>query len=289
MVTEILLGVTIVLLAGLLVLFWRREVRETRQMESAFTRTWARLGIDEKVGRLELYARDIRNDYRDLERLLRVPTARGALGEIGLESILADQLPPEVYGIRRSILNGRIPDAYIASTAGIICIDSKFPLDNYRKLVEGGADLNGHKKRFLRDVQHHLQKVAQDYICPWEGSAEFAFVYIPAEGVYWYLVTEAADLLRNYTKQGVQVVSPLTLSHKVELVKAGIYTRRLTEEAEQIRAEIGRLARDFKEVDEQWRVYRLHLSNLINKTRDVDAAYKTLRDEFHQVARLSDE
>src|SRR6185503_2635633 len=106
----------LVLLAVLIYLVIRKDRRNSHQLEAVLANAWIELGIDEKVGRLGVYAEDIRRDYRALEQMLRVPTARGGLGEIGLETILADQLPPEVYGIRKRILNGRIPDAYIEST-----------------------------------------------------------------------------------------------------------------------------------------------------------------------------
>ncbi len=290
MLTNILLGLILVLLAVLIYLIIRKDRPNSHQLEAVLANAWIELGIDEKVGRLGVYAEDIRRDYRALEQMLRVPTARGGLGEIGLETILADQLPPEVYGIRKRILNGRTPDAYIESTVGIICIDSKFPLDNYRKLLETErAEKEGHKRQFLRDVQGHLKKIAQDYICPGDGSANFAFAYIPAEGVYWFLASEAYDLLHSYTRQGVQVVSPLTLSHKIELIKTGIYAKKLTDEADTIRAEISRLAKGFQQVDAEWRVfYQMHLTNLTNKATDVDKVYRKLREEFEQIAKLSE-
>lgn len=137
MLTNLLLALIVILLAVLIYILLRKPRASVQEMEYALSSAWAKLGIDEKVGRLELYAKDIRQDYRSFEKLLRAPAARGALGEIGLEVILTDQLPPQMYGIRRRILNGKIPDAYVESTVGIICIDSKFPLDNYRRMVEG--------------------------------------------------------------------------------------------------------------------------------------------------------
>jgi DNA recombination protein RmuC len=188
-------------------------------------------------------------------------------------------------------MNGKTPDAYVRSTVGLICIDSKFPLDNYRRMVESeDGHQAAYKRQFLRDVEYHLEKVASDYVQPGNGSADFAFAYIPAEGVYGFLASEAGDLLRRYIRQGVQVVSPLTLSHKVELIKAGIYAKHLTDEAAKIRQEINQLAAAFKAIDEDWRVfYETHLANLAKKARDVDTAYKTLRDEFDQIAWLSEE
>jgi DNA recombination protein RmuC len=207
-----------------------------------------------------------------------------------LETILKDQLPPDMFGIRQKVLNGKVPDAYIKSSIGIICIDSKFPLENYRKMLEeeNSEKKEFYKKQFLKDVKGHLEKIAKDYICPEKGSAEFAFAYIPSEAVYWFLVKEAFDLLREYTKKGVQVVSPLTLSHKIELIKAGIQAKKLSEEAEEVKKELLRLSKRFKTLDELWRVfYKTHLKNLIHKAEEVDEAYRDLREEFEKISKFS--
>lgn len=222
--------------------------------------------------------------------MLRVPIERASLGEIAVEQILSDQLPPDMFGMRERILERKVPDAHIKSTVGAICIDSKFPLDNYRKMMEA-EDLKEReklKRQFLRDVQGHLKKVADDYVCPQSGSAEFAFAFIPSESVYHFLVTEAYDTLRSYTSRGVQAVSPLTLSHKIELIKAGVHARKLSEQAEKIRDDIFRLSQRFSEIDKNWQVfYESHLRNAIRKAEELDRAYQKLREEFDRISQLS--
>ncbi|MFW6115589.1 MAG: DNA recombination protein RmuC [Chloroflexota bacterium] len=286
--TEVLLVVVIVLLLALIYLFLRRGQIKTEDVESALSHAWRESGLGEQIGRLEAYARDVREDYESLEQLLRVPHDRGSLGEMALEGILADQLPPDMFGIRQRVL-GKVPDAHIESTVGTICIDSKFPLDQYREMLrtEDARGRERRKKRFLRDVRGHLAKVAADYVCPQDGSAEFAFAFIPAESVYYFLVNEAYDMLREYTGHGVQVVSPLTLAHKVALIKAGVHARKLSEQAREVRDDIARLARRFEAVDEEWRIlYRAHLRNAFSKAEDLDRAYEGLREEFERVSRL---
>jgi DNA recombination protein RmuC len=136
----------------------------------------------------------------------------------------------------------------------------------------------------LRNVESHLAKVAEDYVRPDKGSAEFAFVYIPSESVYYFLVHEGYDLLRTYARRGVQTVSPLTLSHKLELIKAGLHAQRLSENALKVRQDLWDLGRRFALVDEAWRVlYRTHVHNLAAKAEDVDRAYDGLRDLFQRI------
>jgi len=289
-ITQILLAVVVILLVVLIFLVLKGRGVKPRDIENAVSSTWAKLGLEEKIGKVATHAQDIRNSYRSIEQMLRVPTERAALGEISLETILSDQLPPDMFGIRRMILDGKIPDAHIRSTVGLICIDSKFPLDNYRKMVEtqDSREKEQFKNDFRKDVKSHLSKIAEDYVCPEAGSAEFAFAYIPSEAVYYFLVNEEFEMLRDYTKRGVQVVSPLTLSSKVELIKAGVHAKKLSEEAESVRRSLNVISQRFNEIDELWRVfYNTHLRNAGERAEELDRAYKKLRDEFDRVSKMS--
>ncbi len=291
MAAIILLSVVLVLLVGLIVLVYRRGKIESKDVEPAISKVWRESGLDEKVGQLTAHVRDIRETHTSIEQMLRVPKERASIGEMSLETILEDQLPPDMFGMRVRVLDGKSPDAHIRSTVGLICIDSKFPLDNYRNMIEAtesGAK-DAFKKQYIRDVKGHLDKISQDYVCPENGSAEFAFAYIPSEGVYHFLATEAYDLLRGFTKRGVQVVSPLTISHKVELIKTGVQALRLSEDADRVRNDIARLSNQFDLIDQAWKVfYETHVRNLGNKADELDQGYKKLREEFRRISTLSE-
>ena len=268
MIIEILLGAIIVLLGILIILSLRKVKVKPQDIETAILKVWKESGLSDKLGELSTHAKEIKETHKSIEQMLRVPAERGAFGEMALETILSDQLPPDMFGIREKVLKGKTPDAYIKSTVGIICIDSKFSLENYRKIMESDdpQEKERFKRQFLIDVKGHLDKIASDYVCPEEGSADFAFAFIPSEGVYWFLINESFELLREYIKKGVQVVSPLTLSHKVELIKAGVHAKKLSEEAEKVKNDILRLSQRFREVDKVWRVfYKTHFKNLAGK------------------------
>ena len=290
MATVILLVVVLGLLAFLIALVLKGGRIEATDIEPAVSKAWRDSGLERKMGELTAHAKDIRDTHRSVEQMLRIPIERASLGEIGLEAILSDQLPPDMFSIRSRVLNGKAPDAAITSTVGLICIDSKFPLDNYRRMVESqdGGGSQEFKRQFIRDVRGHLDKIADDYVCPELGSAEFAFAYIPSEGVYYFLVSEGYHMLREYTARGVQVVSPLTLSHKIELIKTGVHARKLSQEAEKVRGDIRRLSREFRVVDQAWKVlYHTHLRNAGNKADELDQAYGSLRGEFQRISSLS--
>jgi DNA recombination protein RmuC len=289
MLIEILLAFVILLLGVLIFLVIRSRRVEPTDLKNVISSTWNELGLGEKIGSIETQARDIKDSYRSFEQMLRVPKERASFGELALETILADQLPPDMYGIRETIFDGKRPDANIKSTEGLVCIDSKFSLDNYGRMLttEDPVEKQRLKKDFIADVRRCLDKVADDYVCPDKGSAEFAFAYIPSESVYYYLLTEAYDMLMEYGRGGVQVVSPLTLSAKIELIRARVQAKKLSEQAEDVKNDLLRISRGFNEIDDKWRLlYETHLKNAVDRAADLDKSYKKLRDEFDRISKI---
>ena len=290
MVTEILLAVVLVMLLFIIVIVYRRGKVGSEEIAPALSKAWMDSGLDRRVGELTTIAGDIRGSHQSIQQMLRVPRERASFGEMTLEEILSDQLPPDMFSIMERVIDGKAPDAAIRSTVGLICIDSKVPLENFARIDQAAetSENDQHKRQFLRDVQGHLDKIATDYVRPQEGSAEFAFAYIPSEAVYYFLLCEAFDMLRNYTHRGVQVVSPLTLSHKVELIKAGVHAKKLSDDAAKVQEQLRALGSDFQRADQEWRVLSGHLRNAGNKVADVDEAYRKVREDFDRVASMSD-
>jgi len=289
MIVEILLALVLLLLGVLVFLVLRSRKVEPSDLKNVISSTWTELGLGEKIGSIETQARDIRDSYKSFEQMLRVPKERASFGELALETILADQLPPDMYGIRETVFDGKRPDAHIKSTEGLVCIDSKFSLDNYARMLatDDLAEKQRCKKDFVADVRRCLDKIALDYVCPDRGSAEFAFAYIPSESVYYYLLTEAYDMLMEYGRGGVQVVSPLTLSAKVQMIRAGVQAKKLSEQAEEVKNNLIGISRRFAEIDDKWRLlYETHLKNTVDRAADLDRSYKKLRDEFDRISNI---
>ena len=262
---------------------------DTDQLSAAIGETWRDLDLDETVGRVEIHAEQLREFHGDIATMLRDPRRRGEFGEQQLDVLLSDHLPPDMYGIREQVVDGKTPDAHIRSSTGLICIDAKFPLDNYEQLAgaEDEEQRQQHARAFRRDVERQLAKIADDYVRPDAGTTNFAFAFIPSESVYYHLLTEEYDLLRRYTKEGVQVVSPLTLGGKLELIKADVRAQKLSEEATKIQGRLERLGARFDDVEDEWDTLYRHLRNAKNKADDVDRRYESLRAEFDGIEQPS--
>jgi DNA recombination protein RmuC len=270
----------------ILALNLKRSEVTPAEVQRAISETWLRLGLDKAIGKIEQQAQEIHRSHTTLEQMLRAPTGRTTFGELSLEVILADQLPADYYGIRQKCLDGKIPDGYIRAPDGLICIDSKFPLDNFVRMINSPKESKEratYRRQFLQDAEKHLEKVAKDYVQPDRGTAAFALVYIPSEAVYYALAIEGYELLKRYIRRGVQVVSPLLLSHKIELLKLGIRALRLNECAQQVLALLQGLASRFQAVEETWGIFTTHLRNLQGKADELDRAYKQVRREFDKI------
>jgi DNA recombination protein RmuC len=283
----LLLLVAIGLLIGV-----RRQVRSAGEvnadtLSAALSRTSRDEGVGEARADVWRHAEPLETLHTDIAGMLRSPQARGEFGELQLESLLSDHLPPDMYGVREPVVEGKTPDAHIRSTVGTICIDAKFPLESYQRAREAEADdaRERHHRQFARAVEEQLEKIATDYVRPEAGTADFAFAFIPSEAVYYHLVTEEYDLLRSFTKRGVQVVSPLTFGQKLELIKADVQAKRLSEQAETIRNRLQRLGARFDTLDDDWETLRRHVRNASNKADDVERAYDALREEFQRIER----
>ena len=282
----------LLVLAVSLLLALRRQVRDSAGVDAdalsaALSRTWRSEGFDKALSDVERHAEQLESLHTDIEGMLRTPQARGEFGEVQLEALLADHLPPDMYGIREQVVEGRTPDAHIRSTAGLICIDAKFPLERYERAIEAETEAERDRQhdRFAATVERQLEKIATDYVRPDAGTADFAFAFIPSEAVYYHLVTEEYDLLRSFTKRGVQVVSPLTFGQKLELIKADVQAKRLSEQATTIRERLRQLGQRFSTLDDEWGTLRRHVRNAAGKADDVDRAYDALRDEFDRIER----
>lgn len=274
---ELIFLITIFILAViiLIVIILRTKalkIDSSQLNENLFT-VLDKYGINEKIGSIKTLAERIEKTSTELTQLFKNPQERGYLGEKVLENIIKDVLPANFYGLREKIpeLGNKTPDAHIKLDGEIICIDSKFPLENYKKMVEVRDEVKKQfKDNFKKDVERHFKKIFEDYVKPELGTAKFAFAFIPAESVYYYLLTEESDLIMDYLKKGVVPVSPNTLYSQLSIVKAGFYARALKESADMIVNQINAIQISIDKFEKEWSTfYNTHFQNAYNKAREI--------------------
>src|SRR5687767_4044481 len=164
------------------------DTKVDRRLETA-TKTTAE--IHERLGKVDRATAQMLEQARELSQLqqvLRPPKARGGFGELLLENLLRDRLPPSAYELQYTFRSGERVDAVIRVDR-LVPIDAKFPLDNFERMVEATNDVERqqHEKAFARDVKGHVDAIAAKYIRPDENTYDFAFMYFPAEAIYYEL------------------------------------------------------------------------------------------------------
>ena len=185
---------------------------------------------------------------QSLQDLLKNPKQRGILGEYYLETVLKNVLPPGMYQIQYPFKNGEIVDAAVFVNDKIVPIDSKFSLDNYNRFVStqiGTPERANAEKAFVSDLKMRIQETAK-YIRPEENTMDFAFMFIPSEGIYYDLLTnqvgggEEENLIQRAAgKHKVIIVSPTSFLAYLQTVMQGLKALKIEEKAVEIQQRVG--------------------------------------------------
>jgi len=294
---EFLIGLAILLILAVLVILYRFSGRlgkisvDQETVKGAMATCWKELGVDQDIGAIKQRADDIQNATQNLENLFKVTRGRGEYGEFQLEQILKDLLPSQYLHIRERIpKTGKIPDAHINTPQGTLCIDSKFPLENYRKMLEttDKTPKETFAAHFRNDVQSHINKIKTDYVKPEEGTTTFAFGFIPSEAVYQYLTECESNLVAEAAKERVLLVSPATLSINLNLLSVGLKAMEISERAEQIQKNLSKLSTSLTEVETSWNTLYSHIRNAYNKAGDVNEKQSRLKVTFEQITETEE-
>jgi len=252
-------------------------IGEVRQALGALSQTSARIY---EVGR----------DISSLQEILRSPKLRGGLGELFLGDLLAEVLPRAAFSLQHAFKGGETVDAVIRLGERLVSIDAKFPLESFVRLQGTATDEERlkTKRELVRDVRKHIDAIAAKYIRPAEGTLDFALMYVPAENVFYEVITrderlpEDYDLSRYALARRVIPVSPNSLFAYLETIRLGL---RGLEVEKDIAAVLGRLAeleRAFEQVETDFRVVGKHLRDSLNRFQEAE----THLEGFHSRLEL---
>lgn len=193
--------------------------------------------VGKQLGEIQQAGRDLSNATQTLQSVLGGAKTRGSLGEVALEALLGDALPASAYETQYRFLTGSIVDAVIRAGDKMIAIDSKFPLESYRRLVDCGEEA---RKEFFQAVRKHAESIAEKYILQNEGTLDVALMFVPSEGVYYeLLMTSDAKLgrLDDYCRsKGIFAVSPNTLHAYLSAILMGLKGMQVAENARHLLA-----------------------------------------------------
>jgi len=274
----------------------------TNQLNAVMSQVSERLGnttevvtsVKETLGRMEEANRriyEVGKDISSLQELLRAPTFRGEVGEFLLANLLGQILPQEHFTLKHKFKNGEIVDAVIRLGNRLVPVDSKFPLENFKKMLQSGDEDEKQRSRreFVRDVKKHIDDVSDKYILPDEDTFDFALLYIPAENVYYETIIkdepqcEGEGICSYALSRRVIPVSPNSFYAYLQALVLGLKGLRIEKAAEEILGNLARLHGDLIKFREDFEVLGKHLSNSRTKYEEAEKKLDRLGEKLLSV------
>jgi DNA recombination protein RmuC len=219
---------------------------------------------------------EVGKNISTLQEILQPPKLRGGLGEQFLGELLSQILPSQFFTLQYMFANGERVDAVVRLGEKLVPIDSKFPLDNFKRIIEckNEEERKTYQKTFYRDVRKHIDDIAGKYILPQEGTYDFALLYIPAENVYYETITKDDSLgeekgILNYAlKKRVIPVSPNSFYAYLQVIVLGLKGFQIERHALEIQALLAGLGKELKAFKEDFQLVGKHLNNALSKFDD---------------------
>jgi DNA recombination protein RmuC len=219
-----------------------------------------------------------------LEDILRVPKPRGGVGEIMLGSLLEQVLPCDRYCLQHTFDDSTRVDAAIYLADHVVPIDAKFPLDNFQRMLnaEDDKERESARKAFVRDVKRRVDETSK-YIRPDAGTFEFAMMYVPAENVYYGVLTDQ-DLFEYALDRRVIPVSPNSFFAYLNVIVFGLRGLEIEENARELLGQLSKLNKDFDGCQDSFNTLGRHISHAHNKYTDVNAELGRFGDRLSNIA-----
>lgn len=251
--------------------------------------------VTDKLSKLEEAAKriyDVGKDISGLQELLQAPKMRGGVGEYLLSDVLAQVLPAENFSLQYEFETGDQVDAVINLKDMIVPVDSKFPLENFKKIkkAENKKKKKKKKKKFIRDIKKHVGKIAQKYILSDEGTSDFALMYIPAENVYYEIILkekEDSGLYEFCMDKKVVPVSPNSFYAYLQAIALGLRGMQIEKSTKEILTHISRLQSDFDKFTGNFRLLGKHLKHAHSSYEDSSQKLDRFSDKLEKIEKPS--
>ncbi|HEV8585596.1 MAG TPA: DNA recombination protein RmuC [Methylomirabilota bacterium] len=235
---------------------------------------------------------EIGREIQGLEQVLKSPKMRGGLGETLLERLLDEMLPREHWMTQHAFRSGEKVDAAIKIGERIVPVDAKFPLENFRRMLEESEDdrRRAHRKAFARDVKMRVDEIAKKYILPDEGTYDFALMYVPAENVYYEIAVRPEDAaeepIATYAlAKRVVPVSPNSIFAYLQVIVLGLKGLRIEANARRIQEDLARLGGDVAKLRGPLATLGRHLGNAQKQYEDAQRELDKLETKLDEIGR----
>lgn len=239
--------------------------------------------VEKEIGQMS----EIGRNMRELQEFLKSPKLRGNIGEEVLKDLISQMFPKNSFNLQYEFKSGEKVDAAIKTDAGILPIDSKFPMENFQKMTKASekSQKEMFEKEFVRDVKKHIDAISKKYIIPSEGTMDFALMYIPSESVYYEVVNQTGVL--DYARNArVYMVSPSTLYAHLQTILLSFEGKKMESKSKELFAVLRSLQIDYEKVDENLSVLGKHINNAYSQYGNVSSGFLSLGQKLKTTKNL---
>lgn len=232
---------------------------------------------------------EIGRGMKELQQFLQSPKLRGNIGEQVLKDLISQMFPKHSFHLQYQFKSGNRVDAAIKTGAGILPIDSKFPMENFQKLsnAKDKKEEKFYKNEFKKDIRKHIKDISRKYILPEEGTMDFALMYMPSESVY-YEVVNSRELMELAQKSRVYPVSPTTLYSHLQTILLSFEGQKIESEARKVFTMLRAIQKDYGKVEESLSTLQSHLNRAYNKMSDVVTVFTHLGQKISSTQSLGE-
>ncbi len=252
------------------------ELKNTREQISE---------IQKQLGAVHLAGQQMSQTAQTLEGILGGAKSRGSFGEVTLERLLEDSLPSSQYEMQYHFSSGEAADAVVKlRDKKLMAIDSKFPLDAFRRIASEGEDA---RRAFAIAVKGHADAIARKYIVPDEGTLDVALMFVPSENVYYELLMtpdNKGQPLDSYCReQRVVAVSPNTLYAHLCVIAMGLRGMQVEENAKRLLASLSGMEKQMEKFAEKFGTLGTHLKNAQQSYSESDKLFEKAHNALEGV------
>ncbi len=257
-----------------------------KKTNETFANVMARLAtIDEAQKKID----GLTTNMVSLQELLGDKRSRGAFGEVQLEGLVRNMMPPQAYEMQYTLPNGTRVDCILKlpEPTGMVAVDSKFPLENYHLMFGAAspAERLVAERQFKSNIKKHVDDIASKYIIP-EVTSDGAVMFIPAEAVFAEIHAHHPEIVDYAMKKRVWIVSPTTLMAVLNTARAVLKDVETRKQVHIIKDELGKLGKEFGRFDERMKKLADHIRQAHEDAQDVHTTSQKISKRFNSIERV---
>jgi DNA recombination protein RmuC len=255
-----------------------------KKTNETFVNVMQRLAtIDEAQKKIET----LTGSVVSLQELLGDKRSRGAFGEVQLEALVRNILPPSAFELQYRLSNAMRVDCVLKLPAptGLVCVDSKFPLENYHKMLAPGAndvERAAAQRLFRADVKRHVDDIAKKYIVAGETS-DGAVMFVPAEAVFAEIHAYHSEVVDHANAKRVWIVSPTTLMAVLNTARAVLKDVETRKQVHVIKEALSHLGQDFRRFEERMKRLADHVRQAHQDAEEVQVSSRKIVQQFYKI------